>query len=96
MALHIDPEFSRKAGYEKPFMHGLCTFGFVGRAVLSGLCDLDPERFIALTGRFSERVEFGDEIKTQIWHTGPGEVVLRAVTQENRVVLSQASARYRI
>ena len=95
VALHIDPEFAEKAGYDKPFMHGLCTFGFVGRAVLSGLCDGDPARFVSLEGRFSERVEFGDEINTRIWHAGAGEALLQAVTQDGRVVLSQARARFK-
>ena len=96
VALHIDPEFARKAGYEKPFMHGLCTFGFAGRAVLEGLCEWQPERFISISGRFAERVGFGDEIQTQIWHTAPGEVVLQAVTQDGKVALSQARATYRV
>ena len=95
VALHIDPAFARKAGYEKPFMHGLCTFGFVGRAALQGLCDGDPERFLSISGRFSERVEFGDEIQTRIWHTAPGEAVLQAVTQDGKVVLSQAKTTFK-
>lgn len=95
VALHIDPDFARKAGYDKPFMHGLCTFGFVGRAVLQGLCGWDPERFVSIAGRFAERVEFGDEIQTQIWHTAPGEVVLQAVTQDGKVALSHGRATFR-
>jgi acyl dehydratase len=95
VALHIDPEFALKAGYEKPFMHGLCTFGFVGRAVLQALCGRDPQRLVSIAGRFAERVEFGDEIQTQIWHTAPGEVVLQAVTQDGRVALSHGRAVFR-
>jgi acyl dehydratase len=94
--LHIDPAFAQKAGYEQPFMHGLCTFGFVGRAVLHGVCEGDPARFVSIDGRFSERVEFGDEIRTEIWHTAPGEIVLQAVTQDGKVALSQACARYKV
>ena len=95
VALHIDPTFAQKAGYDKPFMHGLRTFGFVGRAALQGLCDGDPERFVSFSGRFSERVEFGDEIQTRIWHTEPGEAVLQAITQDGKVVLSQAKATFK-
>lgn len=94
--LHIDPDFARKAGYDQPFMHGLCTFGFVGRAVLHGLCGGDPERFVSFAGRFAERVEFGDEIQTRIWHTAPGEAVLQAATQDGKVALSQARATFRV
>ena len=93
--LHIDPEFAKKAGYDKPFMHGLCSYGFVGRAVLHSLCDGDPERFVSLEGRFAERVEFGDHILTKIWRTGDGEALLRAETQDGKIALSQARATFR-
>ncbi|MBX3707071.1 MAG: MaoC/PaaZ C-terminal domain-containing protein [Pseudomonadales bacterium] len=95
VALHIDPEFAGKAGYDKPFMHGLCTYGFVGRAVLHELCGNDPANFVSLEGRFSERVEFEDEIITRIWVEEPGSAVVQAVTQDGKVALSQARARYR-
>jgi acyl dehydratase len=93
--LHIDPEFAKKAGYDKPFMHGLCSYGFVGRAVLHSLCDGDPERFVSLEGRFAERVEFGDRILTKIWRTGDGEALLQAETQDGKIALSQARATFR-
>lgn len=93
--LHIDPEFAKQAGYDKPFMHGLCSYGFVGRAVLHSLCDGDPERFVSLEGRFAERVEFGDHILTKIWRTGDGEALLRAETQDGKIALSQARATFR-
>jgi acyl dehydratase len=92
VALHIDPEFAQKAGYDKPFMHGLCTYGFVCRAIVQQLCDGDPARFTSMSGRFAERVEFEDTIVTKIWVTGPGEAIVSAENQHGGVVLSQASA----
>ncbi len=94
VALHIDPAFAQKAGYDKPFMHGLCTYGFVGRAILSGLCDGDPTRFKSMSGRFAERVQFEDRIITRMWITAPGEAVIQAENQDGVVVLSQASATF--
>ena len=76
-------------------MHGLCTYGFVGRAVLHELCGNDPANFVSLEGRFSERVEFEDEIITRIWVEEPGNAIVQAVTQDGKVALSQARARYR-
>jgi acyl dehydratase len=92
--LHIDPEFAQAAGYDKPFMHGLCTYGFVGRAALASLCEGDPARFKSMTGRFAERVQFADTIVTKIWYTGEGEAILQAEDQNGAIVLSQAKVTY--
>jgi len=92
--LHIDPQFAAKAGYDKPFMHGLCTYGFVGRAVLHSLCDGDASRFKSMSGRFSERVQFCDHIITKIWKVAPGEAIVQAETQDGNVVLSQAKVTF--
>jgi len=92
--LHIDPDFAKAAGYDKPFMHGLCTYGFVGRAALACLCNGDPERFKSMTGRFAERVQFTDTIVTKIWESGQGEAIVQAENQNGSVVLSQAKVTY--
>jgi acyl dehydratase len=95
VALHIDPKFAQMAGYDKPFMHGLCTYGFVGRAALHSLCDSDPSRFVSMEGRFSERVQFCDDIVTKIWKTEPGVAIIQAENQNGDVVLSQAKVCYK-
>jgi len=92
--IHIDPDFARMAGFEKPFLHGLCTYGFVGRAILHSLCNGDPKRFRSLEGRFADQVYCGDKIITRIWKLGEGDAILQAVTQNGNVVLSQARAAY--
>ncbi len=94
--LHIDPEFSVAAGYDKPFMHGLCTYGFVARAALASLCDGDPRRFKSMTGRFAERVQFEDTIVTKIWKVADGEAILQAQDQHGSIVLSQARVTYEL
>lgn len=88
--IHIDPEFARQAGFDAPFLHGLCTFGIVGRAVLHGLCGSDPGKFRSLRGRFADRVELGDTIITKMWRTDEGQAIVSAGTQRGNVVLSQA------
>ncbi len=92
--IHIDPDFARMAGFEKPFLHGLCTYGFVGRAVLHALCGSDPSRFRSLEGRFADQVYYGDKIITRIWKVQNGEAIAQAVTQNGNVVLSQARATF--
>jgi len=88
--LHIDPEFAQSAGYEKPFMHGLCTYGFAGRAVLHSLCDGDPSRFRSMEGRFASRAEFEDPVITKIWRVTDGEAILQVENQNGEILISQA------
>lgn len=92
--LHIDPGFATAAGFDGPFLHGLCTYGFVGRALLHVLCDGDPARFRGFDARFADRVYPGDTIVTKVWRSGDGEAVVRAETQKGNVVLSRARARF--
>ena len=93
--IHIDPDFAKMAGFEKPFVHGLCTYGFVGRAILKALCGGDPARFLHFEARFADQVYFGDTIITKMWKTGAGEAIVQAESQKGNVVLSQARAKYR-
>jgi hypothetical protein len=51
--LHSDPAFAKMGGFDRPILHGLCTYGFTGRALLHALCGSDPTRFKAMDGRFS-------------------------------------------
>jgi len=93
--IHIDPDFATMAGFEKPFMHGLCTYGFAGRAILKGLCGGDPARFLHFEARFADQVYFGDTIITKMWRLGDGDAIVQAETQKGNVVLSQARAKFR-
>ena len=43
--LHSDPKFAAMGGFDQPILHGLCSFGFTGRALLHALCGSDPDRF---------------------------------------------------
>ncbi len=68
--LHADPRASRAAGFERPLLHGLCTFGFACRAVLAAYCDYRPERIASLDARFSAPLYPGESIITEMWRDG--------------------------
>jgi acyl dehydratase len=89
--LHIDPAFAKMAGYDRPILHGLCSFGHVGRAVLAEYCGNDPARLASMAVRFSGVVYPGDTIITDMWDEGKGKIIVQARTQEGRVVISNAT-----
>jgi acyl dehydratase len=70
--LHSDPAFARRAGFERPILHGLCTYGFTGRALLHTLCGSDPSQFGKMAGRFTRPVEPGDILDVAIWREEGG------------------------
>ena len=65
--LHSDPTFAAAAGFDKPILHGLCTYGFTGRALLHALCDSDPARFGGMGGRFKSPVVPGETLEVHAW-----------------------------
>jgi acyl dehydratase len=68
--LHADPAYALRAGYRMPILHGRCTFGVAGHAILKTLCDYDPTRFVSMQGRFSSPVYPGETIRTEMWRDG--------------------------
>jgi acyl dehydratase len=68
--LHTDPAFSALAGFETPILHGLCTYGVTGRALLHALCDGDPDRFGSMGGRFKSPVIPGERLDVHMWEAG--------------------------
>lgn len=68
--LHLDPRIAAKAGFERPILHGLCSFGCAAHALLAVLCDYDADRFGAMDGRFTAFVYPGETLRTEIWNDG--------------------------
>lgn len=91
--LHADPDFAIEAGFEKPILHGLCTYGYAGRAVVKGACGGDADKLRTLRGQFSSVVFPGDTLIVRGWNEG--ERVILGVTTEERpdaLCLSNACA----
>jgi acyl dehydratase len=92
--LHSDPKFAAAGGFARPILHGLCTYGFAGRALLATLCGNDPARFRSMAGRFSHPVVPGRALTTQIWATGAGEASFRTQTDDGTVVIDRGRCSY--
>lgn len=78
--IHINPQMAAFAGFKKPILHGLCTYGHVGRAFLHSVCGGDPGRFGSLAARFSGVVFPGDTITVRGWKLADGRYTLLANT----------------
>jgi acyl dehydratase len=93
--LHVDPKFAARGGFARPILHGLCTYGVTGRALLQVLCDGDPARFRSMSGRFSAPVLPGDSLAVSIWAEPDGASALFRVAQEDgTVVIDRGRARF--
>jgi acyl dehydratase len=80
--LHADPEFAARVGFaEGPILHGLCTYGFVARAVVNERAGGDAARLRKLSAQFRKPVWPGDTIVTQGWDLGGGVVGLQAMVE---------------
>ncbi len=84
--LHSDPKFAAMGGFDRPILHGLCTYGFTGRALLQSLCGGDPARFTSMEGRFSSPVMPGESLTVSMWVDG-NSAVFRTSGDDGRVVL---------
>ncbi len=91
--LHTDPSFAAIGGFDRPILHGLCSYGFTGRALLGALADNDVTRFHHIEGRFSSPVMPGDALTVRMWRTGDGEAVF-TTSVGDRVVIDQGLARF--
>jgi acyl dehydratase len=86
--LHSDPEFAKLAGFPRPILHGLCTYGFTGRVLLHALCGGDPARFKSMEGRFSKPVFPGEALTIKMWVDGT-RCLFQTLNETGEVVLDQ-------
>jgi acyl dehydratase len=97
--LHTDPAFAAMGGFDTPILHGLCSYGFTARALLSALCDNDPARFQHIEGRFASPVIPGDALTVRMWSTESGEAMFTTSAApagggDERVVIDQGLVRH--
>ena len=90
--LHIDPAVASAAGFERPILHGLATFGMVGWAVIKGLLGGRPERLMDVAGRFSSPVYPGDTLRVELWRDGNIASARASAIEREKVVFNNGRA----
>lgn len=85
--LHIDPDVAKKAGFDRPILHGLCAYGMVGRALIKALCGDEPGRLKRLDVRFTSPVYPGEPLHVDIWNMGAGDAAFRLIATDRKVVV---------
>jgi acyl dehydratase len=91
--LHVDPKFAARGGFDRPILHGLCTYGVTGRALLHVLCGSDPARFRSMSGRFSRPVWPGEALTISVWQDGgtaqPQTALFQTTKDDGTVVIDR-------
>jgi acyl dehydratase len=90
--LHVDPAVAKAAGFPRPILHGLATFGIAGHAILKSLCGYDPARLKAIAGRFSAPVFPGETIRTEMWRDGTVVSFRARVVERDVIALNNGRA----
>jgi acyl dehydratase len=88
--LHADPGFAGFVGFERPILHGLCTYGVVAKAVVDGALDGEPQRLASFNARFTGHVFPGETLITRIWDEVDGLIVEAGIKERGTTVLSNA------
>ena len=89
--LHLDPEAAKRGGFDRPILHGLCTYGFATRAIVNGLLGGDVSGFKEFKARFTDVVYPGDNLTTSGWKDN-GRYIIQ-VESDRGVVLGNAAAK---
>lgn len=93
--LHADPDVAATAKFKQPILHGLCTYGVAGHALVKSLCGYDAAKLKRMDLRFSSPVYPGETIRTEIWKDGPGKASFRSkVVERDIMVLNNGYAEY--
>ncbi|MBX3285783.1 MAG: MaoC family dehydratase N-terminal domain-containing protein [Actinobacteria bacterium] len=92
--LHSDPAFAAFGGFDRPILHGLCSYGFTGRALLHTLCGSDPARFSGMEARFSSPVLPGEALTVKMWVEGDGVAIFQTAGDDGRTVIDAGKLTY--
>jgi acyl dehydratase len=93
--LHVDPAVAAAAGFERPILHGLCSYGIAARAVIRLLCGNEATRLTRFDARFASPAFPGETLRTEVWRDGPGRASFRArVVERDQIILNHGLAEF--
>lgn len=94
--LHADPAVARSAGFERPILHGLCTYGIAVRAIVKTVCGYDAARLRRVAARFTAPAYPGETIRTELWTGQPQATRFRVVAADRgQVIMDGGLAEWR-
>ncbi len=91
--LHADPALAALGGFDRPILHGLCSYGYAARAILKHRCGSDPARLREMRARFAKPVFPGETLRTDLWRDGDQIFFRTTVVERGEVALSHGMAR---
>jgi len=93
--LHSDPALAKQAGYPRPILHGLGSFGVAAHAVLKSFCGYEPRRLVAFAARFSAPVFPGEMLRTEMWRDGAVVSFRSSVVERDVIAVNNGRAEVR-
>jgi acyl dehydratase len=90
--LHVSPKAAKAAGFPRPILHGLSTFGHVGHSLVKLACDYDPTRLRSMQVRFTAPIYPGETVRTEIWREGPIVSFRARAVERDQVVINNGRA----
>ncbi|SDL36965.1 Acyl dehydratase [Nocardioides sp. YR527] len=93
--LHSDPRFAARGGFERPILHGLCTYGVTGRALIGTIAGGDGDAMASMAGRFSSPVLPGETLQVAMWRVDERTSAFQTRKEDGTVVIDRGLATWR-
>merc|ERR1712137_774657 len=85
--LHADPAMAAMGRFDRPILHGMCSYGFAARAVIKTYCQNDASRFTGIQARMTKHVFPGETLETHMWRVAPGRIIFQVRAVERDVIV---------